>query len=198
MIGRYRGLAEVSHTGSTAGYRAFLARYPQQKTGVSVLCNIGSVNPGSVGHGVADLFLSGAIAALGAAPTAGAVVAARDGRAGRAGRAGGAGGGRQGGGRGGAAQYQPSAAELRELVGDYYSPDAETTFNVVIERDGLYIRRRPDSRLTLNPVEKDVFSGGGFQSVRFVRDSANRVIQISVRQDRVFDLRFDRVGAGGR
>jgi CubicO group peptidase (beta-lactamase class C family) len=37
---RYRGLPEVSHTGSTAGYRAFLARYPEQRVGVAVLCNI--------------------------------------------------------------------------------------------------------------------------------------------------------------
>src|SRR5688572_28595114 len=53
MVGNYAGTPEVSHTGSTAGYRAFLARYPERRLAVAVLCNIGSVNPGGVGHEVA-------------------------------------------------------------------------------------------------------------------------------------------------
>jgi hypothetical protein len=81
---------------------------------------------------------------------------------------------------------------LNELTGDYYSPDAETTFTVVVEDGRLLIRRRPASRLQLTPVAADQFSGGGFQSVRFIRDASGRVTQLSVRQDRVFDLRFDK------
>jgi CubicO group peptidase (beta-lactamase class C family) len=184
MIGRYNGLAEVSHTGSTAGYRAFLARYPEQRVAVAVLCNIGSVNPGGVGHQVADVFLSAPVQAVAAG--------------GQAGRAGGGGAGRGGGAGGraggaGAAAYTPTAAELAALAGEYYSPDAETTFTVVVEDGRLVIRRRPATRLNLNPTARDTFSGGGFQSLRFIRDEAGRVTQLSVRQDRVFDLRFDRV-----
>ncbi len=183
MLGMYKGAREVSHTGSTAGYRAFLARYPDQKVAVAVLCNIGSVNPGTVGHQVADIFLSSVVAA--AAAQAGA------GRAAAAGGRGGAAGGRNAGA--GVAAYAPTAAELNALAGEYYSPDAEATFNVVVEDGRLIIRRRPNSRLPLTAVSKDQFSGAGFQSVRFIRDASDRITQISVRQDRVFDLRFDRV-----
>jgi CubicO group peptidase (beta-lactamase class C family) len=193
MITRYSGIPEVSHTGSTAGYRAFLARYPEQKVAVAVLCNIGSVNPGGVGHQVADIFLADALpaAAEGAQTAArGRVGAAGAGRAGRAGRGGGRGGVAGGAG---AAPYTPSAAELNALAGEYYSPDAEVTFNVVVEEGRLFIRRRPNARLALNPVAADQFSGAGFQAVRFIRDSSGRVTQLSVRQDRVFDLRFERV-----
>jgi hypothetical protein len=186
MIGNYRSTPEVSHTGSTAGYRAFLARYPAQKVAVAVLCNIGSVNPGTVGHQVADLFLAPAVAANNAAGGGG-----RTGGAGRTGGGGGAGGGR--GGAGAAAAFSPTPAELNAFVGEYYSPDAEVTFNVAVEEGRLVIRRRPASRLQLTPSAVDQFSGGGFQSVRFIRDAAGRVTQLSVRQDRVFDLRFDRV-----
>ena len=191
---RYNGMAEVSHTGSTAGYRAFLARYPEQKVAVAVLCNIGSVNPGTVGHQVADVFLSDVRATSTVAANAGRAGGARAGGA-RAGGAGGGGGAGAAGGRagGGNTPYAPTAAELAAFAGEYYSPDAETTFNVVIEDGRLYIRRRPDTRLTLNPQSADQFTGGGFQSVRFIRDSSGRVVQLSVRQDRVFDLRFDRV-----
>jgi CubicO group peptidase (beta-lactamase class C family) len=59
VVEDYRGVPEVNHTGATAGYRAYLARFPEQKLGVAVLCNMGSVNPGAVGHSVAEIFLEG-------------------------------------------------------------------------------------------------------------------------------------------
>lgn len=55
----YKGLSEVSHGGATAGYRAFLARYPAQKVSVAVLCNAGNANPAQHAHSVADLYLAG-------------------------------------------------------------------------------------------------------------------------------------------
>jgi len=61
FIGAYKGVAEVSHGGATAGYRAFLARYPSQGVSVAVLCNAGSANAEADAHGVADLYLEGAL-----------------------------------------------------------------------------------------------------------------------------------------
>jgi CubicO group peptidase (beta-lactamase class C family) len=58
VVSSYRGVPEVSHTGATAGYRAFLARYPNQHLSVAVLCNAGNANP-SLGQRVADVFLEG-------------------------------------------------------------------------------------------------------------------------------------------
>jgi CubicO group peptidase (beta-lactamase class C family) len=55
----YGGLPEVSHGGATAGYRAFLARYPEQGLSVAVLCNLGNINPDDLAHRTADLFLTG-------------------------------------------------------------------------------------------------------------------------------------------
>ncbi len=57
FVTSYRDIPEVSHSGSTAGYRAFLARYPQQHLAVAVLANVGSVNTGNVAHTAAELFL---------------------------------------------------------------------------------------------------------------------------------------------
>ncbi|HWM90522.1 MAG TPA: serine hydrolase domain-containing protein, partial [Thermoanaerobaculia bacterium] len=59
----YEGLLEVSHGGATAGYRAFLARYPGQRLSVAVLCNLGDIDPDGLSHRVADLFLTGKKAA---------------------------------------------------------------------------------------------------------------------------------------
>jgi CubicO group peptidase (beta-lactamase class C family) len=54
----YNGVPAVSHTGSTAGYRAFLARYPDQHLSVALLCNAANASP-SMGQRIADIFLSG-------------------------------------------------------------------------------------------------------------------------------------------
>lgn len=59
FIGTYEGIPEVSHGGATAGYRAFLARFPEQKLSMSVLCNLGNSDPGELLHKVADLYLAG-------------------------------------------------------------------------------------------------------------------------------------------
>ena len=56
-VSRWRGVRAVSHTGSTGGYRAALARYPEQQVAVALLCNLGSINPGAVANRVAALAL---------------------------------------------------------------------------------------------------------------------------------------------
>src|SRR5262245_58448851 len=44
IIGEYKGLRRVSHGGSWAGYRAELARFPEQKFLVACLCNLSRTN----------------------------------------------------------------------------------------------------------------------------------------------------------
>lgn len=58
-VTKYRGVAEVAHSGSTGGYRAWLARYPAQRLSIALLCNAGDVDPVAIGQSVADHYLSG-------------------------------------------------------------------------------------------------------------------------------------------
>jgi CubicO group peptidase (beta-lactamase class C family) len=53
----YRGVRQVDHSGSTAGYRAHLARYPDQHLSVAVLCNVSTGAATEALHAVADLYL---------------------------------------------------------------------------------------------------------------------------------------------
>ena len=57
-VSQYRGLREVSHGGSTAGYRTHMARYPDQHVAVAVWCNNASAGPAALLHQVADLVLT--------------------------------------------------------------------------------------------------------------------------------------------
>jgi CubicO group peptidase (beta-lactamase class C family) len=56
--GMYRGVPTVSHGGSDAGYRSMFVRFPEQKLGIAVLCNLASANPGALANRVADEYLA--------------------------------------------------------------------------------------------------------------------------------------------
>jgi CubicO group peptidase (beta-lactamase class C family) len=60
-IGEYKGVPEISHSGSTAGYRAFLTRFPDQKVAIAILCNLANVEPAALAHQVADILLAGSL-----------------------------------------------------------------------------------------------------------------------------------------
>ncbi|HNV03559.1 MAG TPA: serine hydrolase domain-containing protein [Vicinamibacterales bacterium] len=53
----YRGVREVSHGGTTAGYRAYLGRFPDDGLSVGILCNTLAADPSAYAHQIADLML---------------------------------------------------------------------------------------------------------------------------------------------
>jgi CubicO group peptidase (beta-lactamase class C family) len=59
VVTSYKGLREVSHGGSTAGYQTFLARFPDERLSIAVLSNVTSSGPARLAHDVADIFLAG-------------------------------------------------------------------------------------------------------------------------------------------
>jgi hypothetical protein len=85
----------------------------------------------------------------------------------------------------------PGAADLDPYAGEYYSADAEVMLTAAIEDGRLVLIRRPGTRIALTPVYPDAFDGS-LGRVRFLRDASGRITELSVRQDRVWDLRFAR------
>ncbi len=57
-ISQYRGLKTVSHSGSDAGFRAMLLRFPEQQFSVIILSNLAGFNPSDLAKKVADLCLA--------------------------------------------------------------------------------------------------------------------------------------------
>jgi CubicO group peptidase (beta-lactamase class C family) len=57
VVDRWRGRAEVAHSGSTGGYRAWLGRLPDEKLSVALLCNAGDVASTTLAHEVVDRVL---------------------------------------------------------------------------------------------------------------------------------------------
>ena len=161
----YRGVLEVMHSGSTAGYRAYLARYPERHVSVAVLCNAGNANATQFAHAVAELYLGEALTAPPTASSAGRAVTAQ------------------------APVLTP--ALLAQYAGRYTSDEAETEFTVVVDKDVLILKRRPDTALRMRPVAADTFAVPSLGTVTFHR-AGQGVTSLSVKLDRVWDLKLVR------
>ncbi len=57
FIRNYQDVMEISHGGSTAGYRAWLAYYPKEDISVAFLSNNANTNPEKIGGQVAEIIL---------------------------------------------------------------------------------------------------------------------------------------------
>jgi CubicO group peptidase (beta-lactamase class C family) len=53
-VDTYKGLKDVSHGGATAGYQTFLARYPNNKVSIGVMCNGTSPGAGGIAADITD------------------------------------------------------------------------------------------------------------------------------------------------
>jgi len=58
-VGTVDGFREVSHSGSTGGYRTWLGRYPDKAVSVAVMCNSTQANPTRLGRDTARLWTGG-------------------------------------------------------------------------------------------------------------------------------------------
>jgi CubicO group peptidase (beta-lactamase class C family) len=159
----YKGVPQVSHSGSTAGYRAHLTRYPEQHLSVAVLCNASSGTATQYAQTVADMYLGDAIKAMTAPP--------RPLRP--------------------EPTFTPDPKDLAAYVGRYYSDEAEVVYEVAVVGDGVVIKRRPDTTVRLRATARDEFDSPAGR-IKFLRSASGMVDEISFRGLRVFDLRFKR------
>ncbi|OFW03294.1 MAG: hypothetical protein A3H96_19540 [Acidobacteria bacterium RIFCSPLOWO2_02_FULL_67_36] len=169
MVGQYKGVREVGHSGSTAGYRAHLVRYPDRRVSVAVLCNVSSGAATQYARAVADLYLGSAISTTTAEAPPRRQPPPQT--------------------------FHPTAADLAAFAGTYASDEAETVLTIAVEGESLVLKRRPATKLTLRPTTEDAFSAGGLGTIRFHR-AGGRVTELGVTQERVFDLRFKRQTEG--
>jgi CubicO group peptidase (beta-lactamase class C family) len=173
--GTYQGVPEIYHSGSTAGYRAFLTYYPSARLAVATLCNAGNANATTLNRAVGDLYLGDRLQASAPRSTTlreaqGPLVGVQRDTA-----------------------WTPAGADLEAYVGTYYSDEIETELRVTLENGSLLVRRRPDSAIPVRPHSRDRFDGGGGLGLLTFHRDGGRVTALGLTQDRVWDLRFQRV-----
>jgi len=241
-VASYKGLAEFKHSGTTGSYRAYLARFPEQRLSVAVLCNAGNSMPRQALHAVADLYLGDALKPDGPPESAELSAAeldrftglyrneirgdtfrvVRDGDVLRLGdgtrliavsprrlidgdelviEVAESGSGTMYDGSGSeipiqrVTEMRPTVEELAEYAGEYESDEAGAGFTVRLQGESLEMTRQPDGVFTLTPLYADAFDGEP-GTIVFRRDG-DRIVSLSVVQDRIWNLQFRRIPPGG-
>ena len=116
FIEDYRGLATVSHGGAWGGYRAELLRFPEQHFSVACLCNLGSANPSSRAHRVADIYLASVMKAKEEKSKESAKDEQQKG------------------------EIRPTEEQLRDYAGDYFSDELRVTYRLEVSEGMLKLR----------------------------------------------------------
>jgi hypothetical protein len=256
IIGEYKGLRLVSHGGAWAGYRAELARFPDQKFSVVCLCNLSATNPSALAMRVADVYLAEEIKALELKKpmTGGGLnvefVIAEEKLKEKAGiyrsltngelrritlREGnlwidnlnmltaslkplsetqfiaGPDGSRVEFKSAGAKTqlhlsrnnrkpetferveaFEPSAGQLNEFAGSYYSEELNTTYKMSVEEGRLFVIDRNGVKRPLAPTIRDSFAIISGPQFEFSRDDAGKVSGFGVHAGRIRNVRFSK------
>ena len=169
-IGEYRGLQTVGHSGSWRGFRSHLIRFPEQKFGVVILCNLDTFNPLRLAEKVADLYLADVLAPVEASEPEKAAEPAEE------------------------TKSEPLTPEqLTEFEGDYYTGELDTTYSIRAHGNQLVAQhiRHDDILLTYTDGH---FLGNTwfFPKIHFTRDDTGHVTGFKLTGGRVKNLHFDK------
>lgn len=204
---RFKGTEEIWHAGSTAGYRAWLGRYPAERLSVAMLCNAGNVDT-AIARQVAGLYLPGEpvpgrttrtldglfVDQASGMPLDEARYRSSDARMVSPDRI-------EITGRDGniavflrTAPVIPDRVKPADYAGRFVSDEVGATYHIVPSATGLVwrIEGRPDFEKPLVPVYRDAFDGDG-ATVRFHRDGRGRVTGLSVSVERARNVAFKRI-----
>jgi CubicO group peptidase (beta-lactamase class C family) len=88
-------------------------------------------------------------------------------------------------------EWTPTAADRAALVGRYYSPELDVTWEIRTEGDSLMVHRRKFPPVKLTPLFRDTYTAAGV--LRAVRGPGGRVTGITAGSGRVVRMVFDRV-----
>ncbi|MEZ4455057.1 MAG: serine hydrolase domain-containing protein [Gemmatimonadales bacterium] len=164
-VSSYQGTAEFSHSGATGGYRTFLARWPERRLSLAMLCNVATAATEALGHEVADVFMGSGPARAPASNRPARVAEVR----------------------------QPlTAAVLATYAGTYYSPELDVTYRVAASDSGLTVAVGPNEPRPLRAAGTDRFTGGSGLEFQWTRQGSNRLTGFLLSAGRVRNLRFER------
>ena len=89
------------------------------------------------------------------------------------------------------AAFEPTAAQLDEFTGAYYSDELDVTYRLAV-KEGKLIAEAGSQTRPLVPAYRDAFQGPGGGLVEFVRDAQGRVTGFTVQAGRVRNIHFAR------
>lgn len=163
VMDQWRGVRQIAHSGATAGYRAYLARWPEQRLSAALLCNAGDADATAlVRQSVTTLLPLAPLPPATTRPTAPA------------------------------ATQSVTKVQLSAYIGTWTSADADARWRITAEHDSLIVRRTAGERLAFRAVAADSFTNGPI-SIAFVRRGSAKPVVARVSVDRALGVGFVRV-----
>jgi CubicO group peptidase (beta-lactamase class C family) len=184
VIDKYRGLKTVEHTGSRAGFRTVLLRFPEERFSVIILANRSDFQTAAVARQIADIYLEDKLMPVTKAEGAGKAAGAKKGK---------------GTGKDVPGKVQLTADEMKELTGDFYSEELDVVYHVLVKDGKLMLRhRKGDTVLTPTSAGKFNCVGGVLTgAVEYLRGADKRFMGLLIGVPSCRNLRFVRVQLGG-
>jgi hypothetical protein len=86
----------------------------------------------------------------------------------------------------------PTAAQIAEFAGTYYSEELDATYRLAVENEKLTVRQKGQQPRALTPTTRDGFIGPGGGTFEFQRDAQGRVSGFLVQAGRIRGVAFAR------
>jgi len=161
VVDLVRGVREIGHSGSTAGYNTHLARYPDSKVAAAVLCN-------ASGAGATSLLRQSVAEMVGwrplppvpqRPPTEPTPVT------------------------------QVTVEGMRGFIGRWISVEADARWTLSLSNDSLQVSRHAGDRRTFRVTGPDRFASGSIE-LRFERNASGEVVRMLASISRAVDVPF--------
>jgi len=174
-IAEHNGRKVVNHSGATAGYRAWLAYYPEDELSIVFLSNDANAQITAIGEGLADVLLAPQreVGSAAAAVTSATSVTPEQ----------------------TIAPLPPDESLLKQLPGEYHSTAVEGKWTVASHNGGLTIQVHPHSRLySMQSIAVDQFSATGLGRLQIIKEADGSIKGFYVTIDRARNVWFEKSG----
>ena len=167
--GKFKGLSYYGHSGSDAGFRAYMNYFPNEDYGFIVLSNLAQANPTAKALEVAAIYLAPYLQKN--TPTAPPVANAPG------------------------VDDKPVKFIGTDYVGRYYSPELETIYTIRQKNDSLQLVHVHHGEVMLKSTGKDKFVAPWWfiQTIDVVRTPQNAVVGLRISNGRVRNLWLKRL-----
>lgn len=167
--GTYKGLRTVSHSGSLAGYRAQLLRFPDEKFSVIILANRDDANPTGKSYQVADILLKDRFKEE---PPQKEVSDKKEDKTTKE------------------EDMDLASVDLMDYVGNFYSEELDVTYKLYMANDLLKLKIANNEPQDMGINDPDTFISNG-NHYRFERTDG-KVVGFELDAGRVTNLKFEK------
>ena len=165
-VDKVLGENRISHSGSIGGFRAYAATFPDKEIELVILTNFSSSNSGAKADQITHILLD--------KPLPIRAIRERSPEA---------------------EEYEVRESKLREVTGDYWSPELETIYRFYLKEGKLFCFHNRHGEFELRAEKENIFRPvrGPVEKIEILRDKGGRVTGMYFTNSRVRNLKMEKL-----